>query len=452
MGKPDHSLASIQTLECKSCGVTCKSSGELRRHYKNHAPTRATFDCPEPGCDKQFGYAKDLRRHELTHSPMKINCLICEKTYTRLDNLRRHQRQEHPFKDSPPDYHTSLRGSASKPVHVRSSIRVRDRPITNNAEPVQELLFVDYEQELDGVNETDEAEKTSNRTDTSIQAQNQKDRQIPVEREASGTAAAWLCNSTSPHVTSGLEGDLVTSEDEGWIFVDHVRNLEASSPSFPWLFPWLNEASSPSFPWLSPNSRRRELAAVLADADEKLACIAEDSDARKPSSDSRSGNGGQLLHRPLVDLISKPSNNFEQPESPENSETNDAVDSHSPNGTGNSDEGSGEAPVDGDQHSSDSNNDKDKNRGDDGDEAGKNKSGADDGNDEGNNTAGGEGGEDGGQGQPDDEEKIANALESIDGDACCLLDLLPLTKGKTPSPLTCSTSCQTVHKWFSDLV
>jgi hypothetical protein len=49
-------------------------------------------------CHKAFMYPKDLRRHESTHTgEKKHKCHLCTKTFTRIDNLGKHVRDDHPL-------------------------------------------------------------------------------------------------------------------------------------------------------------------------------------------------------------------------------------------------------------------------------------------------------------------------------------------------------------------
>jgi hypothetical protein len=86
----------ISSLSCRSCGRKFDEQSELAHHVRNHR--HRSLSCEH--CLRTFLYNKDLRRHIETHrhkdTRMNSRCLVCGKTYTRQDNLRRHHRQDHP--------------------------------------------------------------------------------------------------------------------------------------------------------------------------------------------------------------------------------------------------------------------------------------------------------------------------------------------------------------------
>lgn len=63
----------------------------MRRHTKKHPCLRA-------GCSKEFSAREDLNRHlkTLGHGGKReFRCPDCTRIFTRIDNLKRHQRCVH---------------------------------------------------------------------------------------------------------------------------------------------------------------------------------------------------------------------------------------------------------------------------------------------------------------------------------------------------------------------
>jgi len=97
---PEHSMSAqndaagrlpvprVRYFKCPTCQYLCSSESRLSEHLrKSHAPARFICDT----CDRGFKQEKDLRRHQLTHKPLKrpFAC-SCTKTYARYDGLLRH--------------------------------------------------------------------------------------------------------------------------------------------------------------------------------------------------------------------------------------------------------------------------------------------------------------------------------------------------------------------------
>lgn len=76
------------------CGARYGTSSKLGHHVRKHIPTAerpfVCQDCP----DKRFLHRKDLTKHRqsLRHAQPEFRCHRCGAWFTRLDLLRRHQR------------------------------------------------------------------------------------------------------------------------------------------------------------------------------------------------------------------------------------------------------------------------------------------------------------------------------------------------------------------------
>jgi hypothetical protein len=93
-------MTGMTSLSCRSCGKKFEATSDLVHHSRTHR--QRLLACPYLNCPRTFHYGKDLKRHEKTHSSkdtrMDFLCSVpsCGKAYTRQDNLRRHQRLDHP--------------------------------------------------------------------------------------------------------------------------------------------------------------------------------------------------------------------------------------------------------------------------------------------------------------------------------------------------------------------
>ncbi len=87
-----HPLA----LTCEDCGSTkCNSLESLKRHKdREHGTNILVYVCPYFGCPKSYSSKKktDVERHVDTFHLKKrpFACSICDKTFSRRDNYKRH--------------------------------------------------------------------------------------------------------------------------------------------------------------------------------------------------------------------------------------------------------------------------------------------------------------------------------------------------------------------------
>ncbi|XP_054723735.1 RB-associated KRAB zinc finger protein-like [Uloborus diversus] len=92
----DVPSASKTAHACSTCNKVFASKPNLTRHLKTHMAVKP-FACEE--CGKGFARKEHLTRHMLMHAPATVpithQCKDCDMTFTRLDNLRRHERATH---------------------------------------------------------------------------------------------------------------------------------------------------------------------------------------------------------------------------------------------------------------------------------------------------------------------------------------------------------------------
>lgn len=89
---PDNSDQAKNSLECSQCGRVFKKKEHLTQHVKLHSGVRP-FKCNEEGCTKAFHRKEHLLRHLVSHTGKKMfNCDICQKPFSRKDNLSKHRK------------------------------------------------------------------------------------------------------------------------------------------------------------------------------------------------------------------------------------------------------------------------------------------------------------------------------------------------------------------------
>ena len=82
---------------CDQCDKTFTRLSNLRRHVKDVHTDNKPFQCGQ--CNKTFARRSHLSEHERTHStepkPDQFECGYCSKTFARVDHLRRHKLRVH---------------------------------------------------------------------------------------------------------------------------------------------------------------------------------------------------------------------------------------------------------------------------------------------------------------------------------------------------------------------
>ncbi|KAJ5379234.1 hypothetical protein N7509_012353 [Penicillium cosmopolitanum] len=96
LDRHERSHRGDKPYRCKDCGKTFTDSSELKTHSRTHSGEKP-FQCTFPGCNFTTGDSSNMSSHRLTHGERKHKCLYpgCTKSFTRPDQLKRHQRTTH---------------------------------------------------------------------------------------------------------------------------------------------------------------------------------------------------------------------------------------------------------------------------------------------------------------------------------------------------------------------
>ncbi|KAG0729654.1 Zinc finger protein 16 [Chionoecetes opilio] len=101
----DQHLAHVHTTKdrvtCRYCGNNFKTEANLRSHIKVvHKPRNPKYTCRT--CNKMFLAPKDLQRHSKVHTGIKeFGCPLCQRCFSRKDNMVAHLRTHTPPGHSP---------------------------------------------------------------------------------------------------------------------------------------------------------------------------------------------------------------------------------------------------------------------------------------------------------------------------------------------------------------
>ncbi|KAJ5777451.1 Zinc finger C2H2 [Penicillium odoratum] len=96
LDRHERSHRGDKPYKCKDCGKMFTDSSELKTHSRTHTGEKP-FKCTFPGCDFETGDSSNMSSHRLTHGERKHKCPYpgCSKSFTRPDQLKRHQRTTH---------------------------------------------------------------------------------------------------------------------------------------------------------------------------------------------------------------------------------------------------------------------------------------------------------------------------------------------------------------------
>ncbi|KAJ5212534.1 uncharacterized protein N7498_004180 [Penicillium cinerascens] len=96
LDRHERSHRGDKPYKCKICLKTFTDSSELKTHSRTHSGEKP-FKCTYPGCNFQTGDSSNMSSHRLTHGERKHKCPFpgCTKSFTRPDQLKRHQRTTH---------------------------------------------------------------------------------------------------------------------------------------------------------------------------------------------------------------------------------------------------------------------------------------------------------------------------------------------------------------------
>lgn len=114
---PECSTAShIQGKAASFCDLPGKSRAK-----------KPVIRCEHPGCDKEFAYLSELKRHSAVHcKETAILCEICKKSFSRRDNLKAHLRihtEEKPYICEYPGCKQRFQGHSSLKNHEKKHIK-----------------------------------------------------------------------------------------------------------------------------------------------------------------------------------------------------------------------------------------------------------------------------------------------------------------------------------------
>lgn len=93
-----HMALHASRFVCQFCNCLYTDKSTLNRHIKSkHEAPEAKHECKD--CKKSFTRLSDLRRHDRTmHGSGQVHeCFFCGDTFTRADACRRHEREQHEY-------------------------------------------------------------------------------------------------------------------------------------------------------------------------------------------------------------------------------------------------------------------------------------------------------------------------------------------------------------------
>ena len=96
-----HFSHNLPNFVCTFCSKTFKKKALLKRHMQTHS-TEKPYKCEHTNCGKAFKNQSQLYNHiqRVHFKQTKHKCTICDKTFTRIDNMKRHQTRVHTDEDN----------------------------------------------------------------------------------------------------------------------------------------------------------------------------------------------------------------------------------------------------------------------------------------------------------------------------------------------------------------
>lgn len=82
----------MQRKKQRNAGLRAKTDDQCASRIKKRA-SEQKFECVK--CNKVYGRADHLKRHQSVHTGERFKCRHCEKTFSRTDHRVRHERAQH---------------------------------------------------------------------------------------------------------------------------------------------------------------------------------------------------------------------------------------------------------------------------------------------------------------------------------------------------------------------
>lgn len=92
-GKAPRRGRKLYECTAPECNKSYKKPAELTYHMDTVHLNLKWFTCIYKNCDKSFYYPAHMKRHLRTHGPKQFYCELCYSEFSRLENMKVHQRK-----------------------------------------------------------------------------------------------------------------------------------------------------------------------------------------------------------------------------------------------------------------------------------------------------------------------------------------------------------------------